>query len=235
MIKRARALYRLQTVEADIDRKSQRLKVVNSRLGDDHVVQAARNAVNSAEKHLKEINAESRQLELESQGLQNEIKSSEDQLYSGRVTNPKELSSLEDKIHNLKQRQTKLEDELLENMLRSEEAEAKLEESQENLAQVETTWQSDQANLAEERDSLNSELASLGSERDKLRDSLSAEDLDIFEDLRRRKGGQGVVKIADGVCRGCGVSVPTNRAKAAYETNELVFCGSCERILYGER
>ena len=234
-MKRARALHQLQTVEADIDLKSRRLKEVETQLRNNDVVQAARSVVEKAEGRLKKAQAEARRLDLENQGLEGEIKAVEGQLYSGRITNPKELANLEDKLGHLKGQLSKLEDDLLENMLESEEAETALAESRENLARVETEWQAGQSDLTQERDTLGQKLTALRAEQDTLRETISAEDLDVFEDLRRRKGGRAVVKLADGVCRGCGVSVPMSKAEAAHGTDELVFCGSCERILDGQR
>ena len=233
MMKRARALHQLQTVEVDIDLKSQQLKEVETQLRNNDVVQAAQSVVENADGRLKRAQAEARRLDLENKGLEGEIKAVEGQLYSGRITNPKELASFEDKLGHLKGRQSKLEDDLLENMLENEEAETALAESREDLTRVETEWQAEQSDLTEKRDTLEEELTSLRAEQGTLRETISADDLDVFEDLRRRKGGRGTVKIVDGACQGCGVSLPMSKVEAAYGTDELVFCGSCERILYG--
>ncbi len=230
-MKRARALFRLQTVEMEIAQKSRRLKEVEFLWGKDDSIAAAQTAVHQAEARLHAAQVESRKLELESQSLQEEAAANEKQLYSGRVTNPKELASLQDKVKNLKERRSKVEDRLLDLMLEIEEAEANLAACRQSLSQLQAEWESDQSGLAAERDALAQSLSALRSERETLRASISAGDLEVFEDLSRRKGGRGVVKMIDGTCQGCGVSVPFNQAKAAAETDELIFCGNCERIL----
>jgi predicted nucleic acid-binding Zn-ribbon protein len=231
-MKRARTLYRLQTVEADIDQKSRRLREVETLLGNSKAVKAAQSLVDEAEGRLHKAQGETQRLDLENRGLQEEIAATEKHLYSGRVTNPKELASLEDKIKNLKERRVRLEDSLLEAMVEAEEAEAALGEARRNLTSVRAEWEAGQSDLAAERDALSRSLSALCAERDTLRSDVSDSDMEIFEDLCRRKSGRCVVKMVDGTCQGCGVSVPTNVASAVYESDDLIFCGSCERILY---
>lgn len=230
-MKRAKVLYRLQTVEAEIVQKSRRLKEVDILLGNNESVKAAQGAVEKAESRLRFAQAETRRLDLEIQGLQQETAATEKQLYGGRVTNPKELASLQDKIKNLKERRSKLEDSLLDMMVEAEDAESGLTVSQQNLSNLRTEWESSQSDLTTERGTLTQSLSALRSERESLRDRISSADLDVFEDLWRRKGGRGVVKMIESTCQGCGVSVPTNKVKAVFDADDLVFCGNCERIL----
>jgi uncharacterized protein len=234
-MKRARALYQLQTVETDIDQKSRRLKEVEASLGESEALREARSAVEKAEKQLKESKAKVQRLESDHQHLQSETAAEEDRLYSGRITSPKELSSIQDKIKNLKQRRAKTEDDLLQAMVANEEAEAALAAGREHLERAEADWRSGQSNLIVERDRLEHEVSRAGADRETLRAAISPADVAVYENLRRRKAGQGVVKIVDGACRGCGVNVPMRQAQAVYDGVELIFCGHCERILYGER
>lgn len=235
MMKRARALDRLQTVEASIAQKSRRLQDVEAQLSDSDAVQAAERAVDEAETRLANAEAVARRLDLETRSIESEIKAVEGQLYSGRVANPKELASLEEKLGQLRTRHSQLEDDQLENMLESEQAESAVAEDRQHLAHVESEWTAEQADLTDEKGALEQDLSTLRGEQGTLRESISAEDLDVFDDLCRRKGGKCVVIVEDGVCRGCGVSVPLRTAEAALRADDLVFCGSCERILLGRR
>lgn len=230
-MKRARALYQLQSVEAEIDKKGRRLKAIDVSLRDDEAVRSAQHSVDELVQRHERLGAEIRRLELESRGFQEEITAAERKLYGGRVTNPKELASLADKIKNLKARRAKLEDDLLAVMVESEETEAGLTTGRDALVETTAKRQVDQAGLSEERAALEKDLARCREEQAALRSTISPADLAAFEDARRRKGGQGVVMVADGVCRGCGVSIPTSIARSVSEDDELVFCGSCERIL----
>lgn len=230
-MKRVRALYRLQTVETEIIQKGRRLKEVDLLLGDNESVKAAQSVVEKAESRLHTAQTESRRLDLEIRGLEEEAAATEKRLYGGHVTNPKELASLQDKIKNLKERRGKLEDDLLEMMVEAEDAESGLTLSRESLSELQAEWESSQSDLTAERDTLARSLSTLQAERESLLNKISSDDLDIFQDLWRRKGGRGVVKMVEGICQGCGVTVPTSKARAVFETDDLIFCGNCERIL----
>ena len=232
---RARALFRLQTVESDIVQKERRLLEVEAALGESDALRRARSEVEAVRKRVKDLSARIHLLELESQSIQDEITETEGRLYSGRITNPKELASLAEKARNLKDRRAALEDELLQMMVDNEEAGADLAKNVEALTQVESDWGADQSDLVAERGQLVALIDRLRAERDALRNSIPGEDQELYEDLRKRKGGQGVAKVVDGACQGCGVAVPPAMLSAAARGEELLCCGSCERILYKER
>lgn len=234
-MKRARTLYQLQKTETEMAQKGRRLKEVEASIKESEDLIQARAAIDKGQKRIKDGAARLRRIELESQGLQTETAAEEKRLYGGRITSPKELASLEEKIKNLRHRRAKLEDDQLGAMLELEDAEKDLAISQERLALIEAEWTASQGTLIEERDRLRKELARSANERVALRQVVASADLTFYENLSRRKGGVGVARIVDGACRGCGVAVPPRQSAAVYDTDDLIVCSHCERILYGER
>ena len=234
-MKRARALYQLQVIDTDVEQKSRRLKEVESHLKETDELRAARAAVEKAEKQLKEAQARLHRLELENQGLQSEIADAERSLYGGRITIPKELRSLEDKINNLKVRRGKVEDDLLDIMMAAEEGEALLAESRAVLAHVDADWQTSQASLISERNQLKAGVAKQSADRAALRAAIPPTDLGIYDNLFGRKGGRSVARVSAGACGACGVSVSARQIQAIADGDELVPCSACERILYADR
>jgi uncharacterized protein len=234
-MKRARALFQLQVLDTDIEQKSRRLKEVESQLKETDELRVARIAVEQGQKRLKESRGRLHRLELENQSLQTEIVDEERRLYGGRITIPKELRSLEDKIKNLKARRGKLEDDVLENMVAVEEGEALLTDAEAVLAHIDSDWQTSQATLITERDRLKAGLAKQTADRDAQRAALPAKDLAVYDDLYRRKGGRSIARVASGSCGACGVSVSARHFQAMTDGDELVSCSACERILYADR
>jgi uncharacterized protein len=234
-MKKARALYQLQVLDTDIEQKSRRLKEVESQLQETDELRAARAAAEKAEKQLKEDRALLHRLELENQSLQGDIVEEERRLYGGRITIPKELRSLEDKIKNLKARRSRLEDDVLETMMAVEADEVVLTESQAALARVDAAWQTSQASLITERNQLKTGLARQSGERDALRAAIPPKDLGVYDNLYGRKGGRSVARVNVGTCGACGVSVSARQMQAIADGEELVPCSACERILYADR
>ena len=153
---RTQSLYELQQVDLELERVSRRLKEIAATLGESDELKRARKMVVDAESQLAKCRAGMQSLDLEVSGLTQKIETDEQRLYSGRVTNPKELASLQDEVASLKRWREKKEEDLLEAMVATEEAEAALVDAQAILAQVSETWRAGQGDLADEQVNLQS-------------------------------------------------------------------------------
>jgi predicted nucleic acid-binding Zn-ribbon protein len=235
IMSKAETLYRLQTIDLEIDERNRRLKEVEASLVGNEELQRVRQAVHDGERRLTRQRTKLRDRELEMQSLINKIVSVEDRLYSGRIKNPKELANFQEEVQYLKRRKGELEDQVLEDMIEVEESEASVTEQRERLARLEEDWQEAQARLSVEQTELIGRLSQLKAQRGALQRAIEAGDLALYEDLRRRRGGRAVVLLEGGLCQGCMVTLPTSKVQQARQGETLTLCGSCERILYVER
>lgn len=231
---KAETLYRLQTIDLEIDERNRRLKEVKATLEGNEELRRVRQALQDGEKKLSRQRTKLRDRELEMQSLVNKIASVEDRLYSGRIKKPKELANLQDEVQYLKRRKGELEDQVLETMIEVEESEASVTEQRERLARLEEDWQEAQARLSAEQGELTNRLSQLKADRAKLQRTIEAGDLALYEDLRRRRGGRAVALLEGELCQACGVTLPTSKVQQARQGEVLTLCGSCERILYVE-
>lgn len=229
---RTQQLYELQQVDLEAEAVARRLREVAAILGESSDLKRARKMVSDAEARLSKRRAQMQVLDLEVDGLNAKIEADEGRLYSGRVTNPKELSSLEEEVASLKRWRGKKEEDLLEAMVATEEAEAALADAQSILIQVTETWQAEQADLVDEQSRLQARLEELRQQRQALMAAIGSEDVTTYERLRQRKGGRAVVAVRDGICEGCRMNPPSSQAQRARMGTELVFCNNCGRILH---
>ena len=227
-------LYRLQTIDLEIDERSRRLKEVKAVLEGNEELQQVRQALQDGEKTLSQQRAKLRNQELEMRSLAHKIASVEDRLYGGRIKNPKELGNLQDEVQYLKRRKSELEDQVLESMIEVEESEASVTEQRERLARLEEEWQETQVRLSAEQNELVNRLSQLKAKRAKLQKTIEAGDLALYEDLRRRRYGQAVALLEGELCQACRVTLPSSKAQQARQGEVLTLCGNCERILYVE-
>jgi predicted nucleic acid-binding Zn-ribbon protein len=232
---RSHLLYRLQTIDLEIGHGQRRLEEVEAGLGESAELRQARRAVQQAEDELSRWRTTLRDLELEARSLTAKITLAEERLYSGRVTNPKELANLQDEVSYLKRRRGELEDRQLEAMVEVEEYEAEVDRKKASLAQIEAEWSQAQKRLTEERSELEERLTRLEAERVKMEGMIGPEDLTLYGELRGRKGGQAVALLKEGVCQACRVTLPTSQVQQVRSRDSLSFCSSCQRILCAER
>ncbi|GAB4531787.1 MAG: C4-type zinc ribbon domain-containing protein [Anaerolineae bacterium] len=229
---RTQSLYALQQVDLELATVTRRLKEIGAMLGESAGLKRARKMVTEAEARLAKCRAEMRKLDLEVDGLSQKIETNENSLYSGRVTNPKELASLEEEVASLKRWREKKEEDLLEAMLACEEAEAALADAQAILSQVSESWRSEQGDLADEQLRLQTHLEELRQRRETLVGAVGPEDMAIYERLRQGKGGRAVAAVKDGFCEGCRMNPPSSQVQHARSGKELQFCNNCGRILH---
>ncbi len=229
---RTQHLYELQQVDIEAGNVSLRLQDIAAQLGESAELKRARKMAADAQAVLSKCRAHMQDLDLDVASLAEKIKADEQRLYSGRVSNPKELASLQEEVASLKRRREKKEEDLIEAMLAVEEAEAGLADARAIFAQATEMWQKGQGNLVDEQASLQARLEQLAEQRTSWVVAVGPEDLAIYERLRQRKGGRAVAIIANSICQGCRMSPPTSQLQQAKMGRDLVLCNNCGRILH---
>ena len=224
-------LYRLQQIDNEIREKKQRLREVMRLLKDDAELAAARRHKEQTEQALQKVQGRQKELELQLGSVNEEARRSEDRLYSGEVTNPKELSDLQQKIASLGRRRETLEDQILEMMMAVEEAQEVDDAAGERLREAEAEWEARRERLTQEQDKLAEEAGRLLQEREKQVARIDDKMMAAYEDTASRRGGVAVAALVQQVCQACTVRVSATKARAA-QAGELVYCSSCRRILY---
>lgn len=232
MVSRVEALYRLQLIDTETAETKQALADIESQSEESEGLVYARRKLAEGEEALRELRGELRGLELDLKEIASKIEATQEVLYGGRITNPKELAGLEQELDYLERRQSDVEDETLERMAEVEEKEESLVETRVDLERMEREWEARRDELRQRAEELRSRLTSLQRERERALLEVSEGDLSIYLDLRRRKGGEAIALVEDGICQGCRVALPTGLVQKVHRGEDLVYCGSCRRILH---
>ena len=223
-------LYRLQRTEDEIREDKKRLAEVIRLQSESAALIKARAKAEVTESELGKLRAKQNGLTLDLEDLSSKAKRSEDRLYSGQVTNPKELEDLQHGIEALTRRIGVLEDELLGVMIDLEDAESNHDDAVESLGRIEEDWSKTSAHSKEEQKQLLTRIAELGEQKEQIVELILPVTMHAYEDAQRRAGEVAVVALQNNRCRGCLVTVSANQRKAADE-GKLVCCDSCGRIL----
>lgn len=232
MASRVEALYRLELIDAEVAEKRDALAHMEMQLDEEEELLPSRRKQDEKGEALRKSRSRLRSLELDLEEISSKIASTEKMLYGGEVTNPKELAGLEQELEYLKRRQSDVEDRTLVMMAEVEEMEGGFKEGKEFLERTERAWEAAQGNLHREAEELRSRLMALEGERRERLLTVSKEDLSAYEDVRRQKGGQAVAVLEKGICQGCRVALPTSFVQKVRLGQDLVYCGSCQRLLY---
>jgi len=231
----ARALYRLQLLDTELSEQLSKLREAESLLGESSELLSTRRAHEKASEELDTWRARLRELEMDLEALNNRIAATEQRLYSGRVTNPKELAGLQQDHEYSKRSREKMEDKVLLAMDHVEQCERAVADASARLEDVENRWREEQSQLAKRIERLQARITVLKKDRMEVANQLEASDLALYEDLLRKKGGRAVVLLVGQMCQGCRVTVPSSKAQQVRQGRKLITCTNCRRILVTEQ
>lgn len=162
-------------------------------------------------------------------------KASEDRLYSGAVTIPKELEGLQEELRGHKQKQSELEDQELELMEQIEQKDAEVAENREARTASDAQGRALDDAIRKAEAEIDGELAEFAAARGLACGGLPAEVLEKYEGLRSAPlmGGRPAARLEDGTCLGCRVKLPvlTHTEMQREPVEALLRCTQCRRIL----
>jgi len=227
----ARQLYELQELDLEIESDEQALKQVTGQLGENRAVLEMQARLESEQKRLEEFKHQQHTAEWEIDDITGNIAAAEEKLFGGKVKNPKELSSLQQDVDMLKTRRGRLEEKALGVIEQVEQSEAAVAGITAELKTLTADWKRQQKQLSGEMKKLKAALADLKGRWQRLSDGIAPETVDLYQQLRERKGGTAVARVEQGICRGCRLSLPTTDLQRV-RGNNLVHCSSCGRILF---
>jgi predicted nucleic acid-binding Zn-ribbon protein len=226
----ARQLYQLQEIDLELESVEQALAQIASRLGQDQAVVAAQEEFVKQQRRLEDLQRQQHTAEWEVDNLATKLAAVDEELYSGRIGNPKELANLQHEADGLKSRHSQAEDRALEVMEQVAAMEARVAAQGSELGRMEEEWTNEQQRLGAEGERYQELKADLEQRRQQLVSGIDASAVSVYEDIRRRKN-RAVAVIEQGICRGCGISLSTTQLQQA-KSDRLVQCGSCGRILF---
>src|SRR5258707_7307615 len=122
---RAGSLLQLQGIDLEMDVKRARLRAIEIALGDDPTVQMAQRDLVEAQGDLHSARVSIQNLEFDGQNLGQKIADVDSRMYSGKVTNPKELQDLQNEVNSLRHRRDALEEKQVEALLIAANAEVR--------------------------------------------------------------------------------------------------------------
>jgi hypothetical protein len=225
-----RQLYQLQEFDLEIEQEEQTSSLKASQLGVRDVLDNAQSHLDSEKQRLDELRHQHRDAEAEVDDLLSKIAAAEEQLYGGRITNPKELSSLQHEVTTMKARGDHLENKALEIIDQVEAAEQSVAAATSEYQKLEEAWHRQQKQLAGEIEQLKTSLADLKEKRQQLAGQIDSPTVELYEKIRQQKK-QAVAKVEQGICRACRISLSASALQKA-RSGQPVQCGTCGRILF---
>ncbi len=231
----AAALYQLQQLDLELERVAAEQQVVAKSLQGNARLQELRIEHNSAQQQLRSRLQAQKEAEWALEELTRRLGAQEQRLYSGMVSNPKELNALQQEIQHLRTQQGRQEDTYLEVMEATESLQEESRRKAETLQQAEEAWTRESAAMLARRDQLEVRKQELQARRTQMLTSIDAGFISRYEAMRRAKQGRAISKVEQNSCQWCRVILTPSELQHVRISSQLQTCSNCGRILYYDR
>jgi hypothetical protein len=180
-----------------------------------------------------ELSRSQQRLEDEVASLTERANQAEKQLYSGTVSNPRELQALQDDVASIRRRIAQIEDQELEIMELSEPVDADLAAMAAEQAQLEAESRQVAAALAAAESEIRGEVAEVERQRAAAAAEVPDDLWPEYDTLRARFGGVAIARLVGSTCQGCHLALPAAEVDRIRKLNpdEPVHCEECGRLL----
>jgi len=213
-------------IERDLELIPQELKKM------DDAFEEKKSDLRKLEGSLKALQMKRKEKEIDLESKEGSIKKFQSQLY--QIKTNKEYTALESEIARAKADNSLIEEEILrmfdqmdiENQKISKEKEF-LRAEEGRLSQQKKKFDEEVSRMKAEEDILNAQRAVLAVKIDKTV-------LAKYDRIIKSKDGLAVVPVAGDSCQGCFRILPSQVIHEIRTKEDLVYCGSCARILYIE-
>lgn len=226
-------LFRLQQIDTQLDQANNRLREIEKAINENPILDQAALVLLEAEKGLGIQKKALTGAEDTVRAQHTKIEQTDSTLYSGKVTNPKELQDMQNEIAALKRYLLVLEDRQLEAMISYDEAHEKQQAALSQYEQLSEKVKQENQELIQEQAGIRKDIERISYEKQSLVNSISADLISLYEDLRRKKRGVAVAKVTEKTCSACGSSLTPALIQSTHSPNQITYCPSCGRVLYG--
>lgn len=229
---RSKTLFQLQQYDSELDSSYQRINEIEAILADQKDLENALKEQEQTEEilHSKQKDLRSAELLVEEQNLK--IAQNEKNLYSGAVTNPKELEDLQLESSSLKKYLLVLEERQLEAMLETEQAQDVYNHTVAMSTKLSDFKKAQSEDLTKEKISLEKKIETLLSQKNSFLEKNEIPELGIYNNLRKSHGGVAVTIMVNGSCTSCGANIPSAIEQEAKSPGKISTCPTCKRILH---
>lgn len=225
-------LFQLQKIDSQIDNNQKIIKVLEERISSDKTVTESEKLFFEIQQRCILLKNEIQDYELEIGRKKIKIEQSESALYGGKVSNSKELVSLQDEIRLHKAHIGEIEEAILQKMTDLEKCDEILKQADKDLSNTKAISISNIAEKKGEQQKLQSEIEHLQVERKVVTQQIEKSILQTYENIRIKKKGIAVSNAVDQTCGSCGSEITPAEWQIARTSTQILLCRTCGRILY---
>ena len=225
-------LIELQNLETAIEESRRRIAAHPQRIAEaDARLAHAKEAVETAKQRLKACQEARREQEKEAAVYQSRLSKFKDQLSA--VKTNKEYQAMQHEIETAQKELGVVEERVLERMMEADALTAEVKKDEQTLTAQQKAVEAEKKTLVEELATVEAALEEATAKRAARIASLPPQLVALFEQVSRaRKGVAITTATRDGLCSACHVRLRPQVFQEIRRNDQIIQCGSCNRILY---
>jgi predicted nucleic acid-binding Zn-ribbon protein len=228
----SKTLYQLQELDSSLDSSSKRISQIDQTLNDHQDLESALKVQDIAGEQLNEKQKLLKQAEQLVEDQNTKIAQNQKRLYSGGISNPKELEDLQLESISLQRYLKVLEERQLEAMLVAEQAQFEFDQASVRVGELSDIKTARDATLFQEKEELEKLLLRTQKEKQNFLEKNDIPDLADYQRLRKSLNGIAVTLMISNGCSSCGSNIPSAIAQEVRSPKKITNCPTCKRILH---
>lgn len=230
-------LLELQETDKEIVREKKLLKKLPARIIEiENLVSKKEKEYQKEKESLKELQLKAKRKELDVKAVSTKIEKHQNELYSGKTSDIKELKQLQKVIELLKKDRDKVEEELLVFMDEEDLLKERLSELEKGLNRAKEQLQQRKIDVSQKEKEINSRIEDKNRKREEIAVKITDNELmNRYQILWQEKEGNVVAEIDSATCSGCNLSLPSDVIYHLQRDEILITCPNCNRILVWKR
>lgn len=226
-----RQLYDLQLLDWDIQERERSVAELRDLMADDSQRINAEQNLKNIEAKITGLTTPKSQNESSIKCVETQIANIEKRIYSGLVTNPRELEAFEEEKASLLHQHSEMSELLLEVMVELEDLQTEEIKATETYQSINTKREGKLTEYKSKEQTLNKELPTFYDRRDELISAYPPVAMAIYDNIKKSRNGQAVALVERGACQGCRLTLPSLQLQKVRISKDIVQCSSCTRIL----
>ncbi len=148
------------------------------------------------------------------------------------VKTNKEYQAVDQEISFLMGKEAEIEDEILESMLLIDQLKEKLNQQQKAFDSEQSKNDEQKSQYEKETNALKAQIAGYQEKRINFQPKIHPDLINRYQEWFKRQGTGLISLVVDNTCGSCHLRIPPQTLQQARKNEQIIRCGSCQRILY---
>ncbi len=148
------------------------------------------------------------------------------------VKTNKEYQAVDREISFLMGKEAEIEDEILESMLLIDQLKEKLNQQQKAFDSEQAKNDEQKSQYEKETNALKAQIAGYQEKRINFQPKIHPDLINRYQEWFKRQGTGLISLVVDNTCGSCHLRIPPQTLQQARKNEQIIRCGSCQRILY---